>query len=319
MRQRSVCVLGGPDSGKSTYLGALASAVQAELPGLFRMDTLAEDTRALERLEGPLLDGCYPQRTQSAEAPVLRMNLEGRSPLPVERIALSIGDYAGETIERLFRDRTRGWTDEWQARAEVDGLLLFIRPPAVMPLPRLEDATGGSALGGGGAAVRLFGEGLRAQEAPRSPKARSDEPVRMPTELALIELLQFLRFVRGLSPGERPATNEWRIGVMISAWDDVSDDWRQRGPQAYLEEVFPLLEDYLWSNFRPDAVQRFGLSSTGGDLNQPGGGERYISGELKGFITWSGLDGRLERRDDIALPLAWSLYGEQAFRESPQP
>jgi hypothetical protein len=218
-----------------------------------------------------------------------------------------------------FRDRTRGWTDEWQARALSNGLLLFIRLPAVMPLPRLGHATGGPAAGRGSNTARLFGEGLRTQEGPRTPKARSDEPVRMPTELALIELLQFLRFVRDLSPGEKPATDEWRIGVVISAWDDVSGDWQQRGLQAYLEQAFPLLEDYLWSNFRPDAVQRFGLSATGGDLNLPGVSEAYTAGDLNGFVTWNGLDGRPVRRADIALPLAWSLYGEQAFVESPQP
>jgi DNA replication protein DnaC len=91
MRQRSVCILGGPSSGKSTYLGAMASAVRDGATSLFRMGTLPEDIRALARLEEPLLDGRYPQRTQSAETPVLRMNMEG---------ALALAARAGRAVDR---------------------------------------------------------------------------------------------------------------------------------------------------------------------------------------------------------------------------
>lgn len=316
MAARGVCVLGGPSSGKSTYLGALSNAVRDGDTALFRESAMATDTSALHRLERPLESGRYPHRTKRGETARLRMMLEGQPPLPPETVELTIVDYAGEMVEMLFRDRTRGWTPDWQRRAEADGLLIFIRPPVVQPLPRLRRRPASSpfeaTLSG---PARIFGEGLRPDESPRAPTASPDDPVRMPTELALVELIQFFRFVRGLAPGERPDPSTWRIALMVSAWDDVSADWQTAGPRAYLEERCSLLEDYLWSNFHPAAIQRFGLSATGGDLNNDAQSQRYQDGDLEGYVTWDAGAARPRRSADVALPVAWSLFGDAALAE----
>lgn len=315
---QGVCVLGGPSSGKSTYLGAVASAVEDQDTRLFRMGELPDDVSGLARLQDPLLEGRYPQRTQSGEKAELRMVLEARAPLPDATVEVSIIDYAGETVERLFRDRTRGWTSEWQVRASSAGVLVFLRPPAVQALPRLKRAPA-RGIPQGSEIARVFGDDtLAPDESPSAPPTAVTDPVRMPTELAIIELLQFLRYVRGLAPGERPRPDDWRIGVMVAAWDDVSDDWRKQGPKAYLQQEFSLLEDFLWSNFHSAGVRRFGLSATGGDLEDKGYRQGYVDGEATGFVTWNAA-GRVREATDLALPLAWALFGDRAFRGLGEP
>ncbi|HFE44002.1 MAG TPA: hypothetical protein ENJ18_00720, partial [Nannocystis exedens] len=128
MSERKIALLGGPESGKSTYLGALFDALdEGKCCGLKKRGESA-DARPIEQLTAPLLDGNYPQRTQlggraSIEQPLTYCVAEGKS----TEFTLSVGDYDGEEVERIFRDRVGGWSAEWQARAHSIALLLFLR------------------------------------------------------------------------------------------------------------------------------------------------------------------------------------------------
>jgi Double-GTPase 1 len=338
---RALALLGGPESGKTTYLGALVDALECQsLPGV-AITELPADTNAWYQLTDPLLDGRYPQRTK-AERHTLDVGL-AISPVPAgstglslvtesTQVSLRMGDYDGEEVERLFRDRTRGWSEEWQARARSDGLLLFLRPPAIHHLPRVpapelpeaerwqwlanqmvhaSDPVPAPAPREPGPET-YFGPGLADHEVKAPPPARLDDPVLIPTVLAVIELLQFIRHVQGLAPGERPPQGSARIALLVSAWDAVLPDWQQRGAATYLGETLPLLEDFLWSNYHESDVFRFGLSSTGGDLNQPGYSERYQE-ERAGFVTWTDATGRVARSRNLAIPITWALFGDRAL------
>lgn len=338
---RALALLGGPESGKTTYLGTLVDALEREsLPGL-TITALPDDASAWEQLTEPLLEGRYPQRTK-AERHTLEVGLT-ISPVPAghpgvslaaapAQVHLRMGDYDGEEVERLFRDRTRGWSEEWQARAHASGLLLFLRPPAIHHLPRvsapelseterwewLATRVARASEPAPAAASRTagpeiyFGSSLADFETASPPAARPDDSVRIPTELAVIELLQFIRHVQGLAPGERPQPGGFRIALLASAWDAVSPEWQARGAAAYLGESLPLLEDFLWSNYHESDVFRFGLSSTGGDLNEPRYRARWQENQ-SGFVTWTDATGGVVRSSNLAIPVTWALLGDHAL------
>lgn len=311
--QRSVALLGGQESGKSTYLGALIEALERnECPGL-RPGRLGANIRDLQRLSDPLLDGDYPQRTKEDRLH-LRLSLEtAQDGLRGGAFHLDIGDYDGEEVERLFTHRTQGWSPDWEARASSDGVLLFLRPDAVAPLPQLTPPQSGqntSLLLRSPTPDEEFGPQSIAPEAGRPRRRASTEPVRVPTALAIIELLQFIRHVRGWSPGERP--RNFRVGILVTAWDAVSTPT----PREYLAEHLHLLEDYLWSNFEAESIHRFGLSSTGGDLKDAEYRTRYLDRQHPlAHVVWSGLRGtQLHRSSDLSIPILWALFGDGALR-----
>ena len=324
MSKRTLALLGGPESGKTTYLGALVDALETDkLRGLERIH-LPHDTRPLERLTEPLLDGRYPQRTKGERFSLdlaLRYRQRGEAALD---FSLGVGDYDGEEVERLFKDRIEGWSAEWRARAEASALLLILRPDAIVPLPLLqrrarpEPPPRARRAPFGSDPATVFGPGLAAEEVPTRRRVAPEEPIRIPipTVLALIELLQFIRHARGLAPGERPAPGGLRVAVMFSAWDALNSSWRTRSPADYLSQHMSLLVDFLWSSFHASDVMHFGLSTTGGDLHDERHRARYLE-DPGGFVVWSDATGEVLRSPDLALPIRWALFGDAAMRDDP--
>lgn len=312
----SIALLGGPSSGKTTYLGALVDALQLSATPRLRLGLRPSDALAYDRLTEPLLDATYPQRTKE-ERHVLDLPLVAIRDGHDEKIALTMGDYDGEEVERLFKDRTHGFSPEWQARATTRGLLLFIRPDALAPLPRLRPppTAPGERKPASPGPEDVFGPGLH-EEVPAPRIAAPHDPVQVPTVLAIIELLQFLRHVRGLGPGERPRRGEMRIALLASAWDSVDQTWRDKGPSHFFAERASLLEDFLWCNYHLDDVFRFGLSSTGGDLRDPGHQDRYRD-DPHGIVTWADVSGAIHTTRNLALPLEWALFGDSTLGPEP--
>lgn len=319
-----LALLGGPESGKSTYLGALIDAFESGTSGSLSLAYTSTDTRPLERLTEPLLEGHYPQRTKgerfSLDLALTYHPPEGH-PQDVE---LSVGDYDGEEVERLFRERGDGWSPEWRVRAESSALLLLLRPDAIIPLPllqrisRVEPPTPRPKARFGEDPSTVFEPGITANEVPPRRAAAPDEPLRIPipTVLTLIELLQFIRKTRDLAPAERPTPGTLRIGVILSAWDAVDPIWQSRSPADYASQHVHLLVDFLWSNFHTDDVMYFGLSSTGGNLADPRYQQRYMENP-GGFVAWSDVSGDVQQSNDLALPIRWALFGDGAMRHDP--
>jgi hypothetical protein len=329
---RQLTVLGGPESGKTTYLGALVDALQTRQLLELRLTSLEKDARGLVHLAEPLLEGKYPQRTKAE-----RFELQARLEIVGDRFeraafTLRLGDYDGEEVERLFKERIHGWSSEWQERSMSDGLLLLVRPSAIVEMPRLtppplEEQERWKALRHRPErssrlapalvsvtplrAEQVFGD-IPVDEMPAPPLAQPFTPVHVPTSLAMVELLQFIRHVRGLEPGERPTgERRFRIAVAVSAWDTVDPVWHRQGPAQYLAQHVPLLQEFLWSNFLPDDVFHFGLSATGGNLKDPEYRERYLESP-SGFVEWLRA-GEVQRSADLATPLYWLLFGDSAL------
>jgi hypothetical protein len=315
---QSIALLGGPSSGKTTWLGAVANLIDQErLPQLTRTQ-LSADTRSIDTFVEPLLEGKYPPRTPHGHRAPISLHLRATQDDGAETpFTLQVEDFAGEDMERVFSDRL--WPEAWHAWSEsANGVLLFvrptelvrlppIRPPAVSAFDRLLGPLSPPMQLGPPDPAAAFGGGF-VPEAPETPRAASRDPQRVPTTLALIELLQLLRAQRGVATGVR-AGHGLRVAIVVTAWDAEEAD---KTPNEWLAQNAPILEDYLWSNFAREDVMRFGLSSTGVDLRVNGNAERYEE-DPRGFVVWADL-GKPRREPDIGLPMRWALFGASALK-----
>ncbi|XIA63658.1 hypothetical protein ACFIOY_32045 [Bradyrhizobium sp. TZ2] len=128
-----------------------------------------------------------------------------------------------------------------------------------------------------------------------------------PTQVILVEWIQMIITLckERSDPTVRP-----RIGILITAWDLLSEDEQAGGPSGYLKSQYRLLSDYLRSNGDRAEFATFGVSLFGGDLKmQPEFRDQFLNvgnPRERGFVDYSE-NGESKRSSDLTLPVMWAL------------
>ncbi|SFU95030.1 hypothetical protein [Pseudomonas sp. OV546] len=307
MATRSVVLIGGPDSGKTNYLGRLWPSFHKR-KGELRADCIPADISYVDAAAEHLMKGKFAPRSDR--------NLEvGRSDFSIDVRAqggsgalrtLMVPDISGELWTRAVA--TSEISAEWMSLLQnAEGAILFLRHDSDQTVQPLDWVNARSVLqlftteeeGLGGA--ELFE--LPNQEAPDIDVMETSEP-RIPTQVLLCELFRFLEFLLA----ERNDGGAPRLSVVIAAWDRMDSESRDDSPIAYLEKEFPLFAGRLACESRLD-IKVFGLSIIGGDLDDdPDFRSEFLKNDLseQGYVVVQN-DDRFEIVNDVTLPIAWAI------------
>ena len=159
------------------------------------------------------------------------------------RVAISIPDYAGETLDEVVGNRrVPEW---WRAHCTNSSRwLLLIRVERMEDIPDFASAD--------------------SQLAASS----EDSTATLPLDMRLVELLQILSHER-----QRLAAHTGRpsLVVVLSCWDEITADPPGRVPAQVLAERMPLLSAFPETNWASAGSAVFGLSAQGRALadNEP--------------------------------------------------
>lgn len=325
MIRRSIVLLGGPDSGKTNYIGRLWPSFKKR-KGVLRAERLPDDIA--------YVDGAVEHLMQGSFAPRSDRNLEvGRADFSIsvrgmngtgELTELMVPDISGELWTRTVA--TFEISQEWlDLLNEAQGAVVFVRALSdqiVQPLDWVTarnilqwDAEGDNAAteasipGNGQHMVAAEADALLGQAVPldneeeRKFGGLSSEPD-LPTQVLLCELLRYLELcLADRADGGRP-----HVAVVVAAWDLIDPGVRAGGPMAYLRREFPLFAGRLASTDRLD-VKLFGLSVVGGDLEDDEDfRNRFLERDIseQGWVVVEDMDG-LRDDDDVMLPIAWAM------------
>jgi hypothetical protein len=279
-------MIGLPETGKTTFLAALWHVIRNHeaVPGALRLADVRGDRTYLNRIEKQWL-ACLPiERTKVAGQMVV---IRVEHPTTRQAVELSIPDLSGEMYEDMqwgHRECTRDYVKLAESAA---GALLFLHPNTTKetdPIIQVDQAICG-----------VFDGNLGHASSAISEKAQPWDPRRAPTQVKLVELLQF--FLLRAQP-------RVRVGVIISAWDCVTEG--HMTPENWLATRVPLLHQFLAANDDRIASRVYGISAQGGPLEKADSLRELAVAARR--IRVVGPEGE---GNDITAPVKWLMTQEQ--------
>lgn len=295
MNQTSVIAIGLPRAGKTTFIAALGYILQYnEIPTALQLDRLSEDMRYLK----PLIDdwlSCKALAPTEAAMHKLSFHLKKQS-RPVGEIIFP--DISGETFERHWA--IREWaTDFAELAKSAEGLLLFIHPNHVQKPYSIADV----------AKIARVAEAddNTAQSEDGSTSAHTNEQLGEPWDrnkaAPQVKLVDFLQMIERNTEQKLPL----RLGVIISAWDEVLGRSKLAQPGSWFNTAMPLLSQFLTTNPETFQTRIYGVSAQGGDIEKDSSKLKELCDPSKRVIVI----GESCPEHDLTEPLRWVLAADE--------
>ncbi|WP_017258881.1 TRAFAC clade GTPase domain-containing protein [Pedobacter arcticus] len=280
MKQKSIILVGGPDSGKSNYLARLWLALESQNFDLISATT-PNDIRYVESIAEHLLQGEFVPRTEPEEK-----NREFHVSVKSKDESLSadivVPDILGEIWAKAVS--TLEIPEKWlKTLKSADSAILFIRAHSENNITPLNWVTSQDYLKMG------YGD-----------KEKDDA---LPTQIVLMELLRFIDQNINRKSNPKP-----KVSIIITAWDLLDVEEAKKGPEEYLMNEFPLFAGRL-SDIDSLEIKLFGSSIVGGDLKE----DTFVNSFLEkgidqtGYVVERDHNGNLKHNNDVCQPISWLL------------
>ena len=280
MTGRSVILVGGPDSGKTNYVGRIWPALDSRKGRLIAAAQPQDIGFVLDTAEH-LFQGHFAPRSEHDDD---RRDFE-----------ISVSPACGDTEAKIVIPDISGelWrsavinseiAEEWMKELRrADGALLFIRVNSDQDVQPLDWVTTRNLL---------------------AKVGHDEDRGKLPTQVMLCELIRYLE----LTLADRRDGGRPRLSVVVSAWDLVDSETCEAGPTVYLAKEHPLVAGRLQDTMRLD-VRTFGLSVVGGDLkNDKAYRDVFLDKAFDehGWVVIHDDETGLWQKDpDLTLPVAW--------------
>lgn len=289
-KQSTVLLIGGPDAGKSNFLFRFWLAIREKSNPLLLPDGPPPIAEYLNRGAAKLLAGEFEIHTprgtfENCQIPVIAGG---------EKAVVVVPDRPGEEWSRIYMERRI--PDEWLGRLSANTTcLILVRAHSDANQAPLDWIS-----------VQHF----HGNEGNLMGPARQD--LSTPTQVVLVDWIQIIsRILRSRPAGViRP-----KIGVVISAWDLLSEGEQAAGPRPYLKDQYPLLSDFLESNSEKLDIEIFGMSLFGGDPKHSAAFRDaclHADNPCDGGYVVHHVADETRTVPDLTLPIAWALGLENA-------
>lgn len=290
MNGKSIMLVGLPDSGKSNYLGRLWGALQ-QGDGPVVASSVPGEIGYVENVYGHLLKGQFAARTEPGDTSynkefAVKVSIKGEVETPITEIL--VPDVHGELWDSAVRNYEL--PTEWMARLkESSSAILFLRANSDLNCSPLDWVSTRALL-------RI------------APNTTNDEREKLPTQVALVELLRLLEY--GLKVEESGKIR--KVALIITAWDALHSETSKLGPLNFIKTEYPLLYGKLMNDLNLE-VRLYGVSIVGGDLEVD---EEFKNNFLEndideaGYVVFDDTNGKTKKAH-LTEPIAWLIGGDE--------
>ena len=251
MQDKKILMAGLPNSGKTTYLGALVHILDSEeVSTALKYNGTPKNRIYLTKLVEKWLEFKKMERNFVDSNDCIELNLINDD----QQIVLTIPDLSGETWRTLWSSRH---CDESVANLieDASNLMFFIhcdkvvKPISVMEMKKQQDALN-----------EVPGQDTLSKITEKVSEEWSPEK-HCPTQVMAVDILQIIASrIKG-----RKHIN---LAIILSAWDTTLD--LDCTPMEFTKNSLPLLHQYLESGFDYPNFEIYGVSAQGGDLDGKG-------------------------------------------------
>ncbi|NQD72536.1 hypothetical protein HP439_17570 [Sphingobacterium shayense] len=277
MEEKSILLVGGPDSGKSNYLARFWLALQGGHRDLLSSVT-PSDVRYVESIAEHILQAEFAPRTDLEEK-----NREFRISVKTRDGSISadivVPDILGEVWSKAVA--SLNIPEKWlKTLRSSSAAVLFVRVHSEINTQPLNWIT----------SQEFLKNGLGGKQVNN-----------LPTQIVLMELLRFIDENINRSSKAKP-----KVAVIVTAWDLLSKGEAKLGPLNYLKNEFPMFEGRI-SDIDSLNVKVFGCSIVGGDFQVASFQKDFLDKEIDetGYIMEEGAD---TEKPDITAPIGWLLH-----------
>ncbi len=237
-------MIGLPASGKTSFLAALWYLVQhKEVEHRLTLERMEGDSKHLNHISSLWASFEVVPRTPTNTNRTVSMVLNDS--VTKKTITLTFPDLSGESFMSQWVERHFTVNYDNFLKESVGGVL-FISPLDYRKPVRIASAM--PLLKEMGAAGRSNGE--------TDDSSIAWDPTKAPTQVQLVELLQFVAEREYFKP-------PFRLALVVSAWDQLKGV--KATPVEWLVDEMPFLSQFLESNRRLFDFNVYGLSAQGGD------------------------------------------------------
>lgn len=326
MSERTFILVGGPDCGKTNYIARLWESIRSKTGALVAPHP-PHNVEFVEKALEFLLKGEFAPRSnrdvaESTHSFEVSVREAGDVNGPLSDIV--VPDVTGELWKKTLE--TYEIPKDWMLSLEgASGALLFVREGSEENEIALDWVICGKFLtqrakaraaryakndaknlpADGSREPLTPSEGLGTdQEQSSDPNNDEGKPTKIPTQIALCELLRFLEFGMKRTPsGARP-----RVAVLVTAWDRLDKEKRIQGPMAYLRTQYPMFAGRL-RDIETLETKAFGVSVVSGDFADPVFKAEFYEKGLNdaGYVVTD--DKPEEFVPDLTLPVSWVMAG----------
>ncbi len=278
-------LIGLPEAGKTTFLAALWHVLQQkEMPTALLREKLEGNKRHLNAIMNAWLNFKAVPRTRVGAETIVSMSL--RDAATGKATKLHFPDLSGETFEQQWTSRQMTH-DYAKLLLDADGAMLFVHAAKVREPRRIDEAY---------ALLPLLRLPLGSTEQPDKDESVPWQAERVPTQVQLVELLQFIAERDTFRP-------PFRVAVMISAWDRVPE--AGIAPALWLQRHLPLLSQFLKANTTIFESTVFGVSAQGGEYDEE---KINALAAIPAFLRINLIGTHAAAPYDLTAPVQWLMH-----------